>query len=130
MIGVNRLSNFQPEYMNDRGRQMSRTGARRRKPSLKAIQSAETEEKMDKMKNGTKENKKSKKGKLETEEKIEYKEKNSVDEWKSQPLNLDLKDNSILLDDGGSRRMTMKGIKVKLIKKMENVVFADLTKRI
>ena len=87
--------------MNDRGRQMSRTGARMRNPSLKAIQSAESEEKMEKMKNGSKENKKSKKGKIETKKNIEYKEENSEDEWESQPLNLDLNEDSILIDAGG-----------------------------
>ena len=86
--------------MNDRGRQMARSGSRIRNPSAKAKESAESEEKMEKGKIEINENKKrSKKGKSETEEIINFKEESSEDVFKSQPINIDPNDDSTLLDD-------------------------------
>ena len=86
--------------MSDRGRQMARSGARVRNPSLKARESAENEEKMENGKNEIEENKKrNKKGRKELEGKGNYKEENCVDVWESQPLNIDPNDDSILLGD-------------------------------
>ena len=86
--------------MRDRGRQMTRSGARNRNPSLKAKESAEYEEIMEKKIMETEENKsRSKKVRKEIEEEISYKEENSGGVWKSQPLNIDPNDDSTLLGE-------------------------------